>query len=220
MLDTYEPYERDGIVLGRLRDATRANAPRGEAELALLDRTYAARDLQWIPVAWGSALDSLARKMDPVAASLDGSPQTLHDLVAGEEGSLRVTGGDPFIAYDLSARGIVPTQAGLLKFDFTCKRREPASTAVPAIPRVQVFFWGAGSGPSETASLYFNGADGTIIVPLDAYPRYLDLASLGGVRIDLDNADACAAIAVRNVGLFQRHTVLDYARTAAHPRGP
>ena len=221
MLDTYEPYEQEGIVLGRLRDASRATAPRSEAELALLDRTYTTRDLSWIPAAWGGALGSLARKMDPVAASLDGSPHTLHDLVAGEDGSLRVTGGDPFIAYDVSASGIVPAQAGLLKFDFTCKRHLPGSTPIPAIPRLQVFFWGDGkSGPTESTSLYFNGADGTMIVPLDAYPRYLDLANLSGVRIDLDNADACAAFTVRNVGLFQRHTVLDYARAAAHPRRP
>ncbi len=221
MLDTYEPYEQEGIVLGRLRDASRATAPRSEAELALLDRTYTTRDLAWIPAAWGGSLDSLARKMDPVAASLDGSPYTLHDLVADEDGVLRVTGGDPFIAFDVSAHTIAPSQGGLLKFDFSCKRLLPGSTPVPAIPRLQVFFWGDGkSGPTESTSLYFNGADGTMIVPLDAYPRYLDLANLTGVRIDLDNADACAAITVRNVGLFQRHTVLDYARAAQHSRRP
>jgi hypothetical protein len=84
-----------------------------------------------------------------------------------------------------------------------------------------VFYWGGAlGGAAESASFYFNAADGTMIVPLDAYPRYLDLASLAGVRIDLDTVDACAAITVRNVGLYQRHSVLDYARAAQRPRGP
>ena len=219
MLDTYEPYEQAGIVLGRVRDASRSGAPRGEPELALLDRIYAARNLEWIPVAWGRSLDSLARKMDPVGPALDTSPQSRHDLVASDGGALRVTGADPFVVYDVSAHAIAPAQAGLLKFDFTCARPPPGPTPDPPYPRLQVFFWGdAQAGPSESASFFFNAADGTMIVPLDAYPRYLDLATLAGVRIDLDIAAACTAITLRNVGLYQRHSVLDYARATSRRR--
>jgi hypothetical protein len=211
VLDTYQPYERDGVVLGRLRDGARGVPRLAESELALLDRIYAMRHLQWIPVSWGRSLDTLARKMDPVAVALDESPHSLHDLAA-DGTSLRVVGPDPFLSYDVSARLIEPPQAGLLKFDFACTKRT-------AQPRLQLFFWGdAEGGPTESGSFYFNAADGTMIVPLDAYPRYLNLATLRGLRFDLDNAEACSAISIRNVGLYQRHSVLDYARAASRAR--
>ena len=211
VLDTYQPYERDGVVLGRLRDGARGAPPRAESELALLDRIYAARHLQWIPVAWGRSLDSLAHKMDLVVGLLDASPHSTHDL-APDGAAWRVTGVDPYLSYDVSAYAIAPAQAGLLKFDFACTKR-----AAP--PRLQVFFWGdAQGGPTESGSFYFNAADGTMIVPLDAYPRYLNLATLRGLRFDLDNAEACSAISIGNVGLYQRHSVLDYARAAPRAR--
>jgi hypothetical protein len=58
--------------------------------------------------------------------------------------------------------------------------------------------------PSETNSLRFEAEDGTLIVPLDVYPRWLALGSVHGIRIDLDNPAACSAIEVTNGSLQQR----------------
>jgi hypothetical protein len=212
VLDTYEPHERDGFVFGRLRAPGATGASRSEAELALLDRLYAAPDLHWIPVSWGRSLSTLAARMDAVASSLEDSPRTLHDL-AHEGGTLRVMGGDPFASFDVSGRAIAPAHAGLLKFDFECTRPPPGTQPATAIPRIQLFFWGdAQEGPSERSSFRFNATNGTMIVPLDAFPRYLVLARLRGLRIDLDALDACQSIAIRNVGLYQRRGVADDGR--------
>ena len=110
-----------------------------------------------------------------------------------------------FVRTGCAALGMAAFQAGLDKLGLISAYARPAAADYRAL--VCVFLGGGNDGNS-------------MIVPLDAYPRYLDLANLSGVRIDLDNADACAAFTVRNVGLFQRHTVLDYARAAAHPRRP
>lgn len=72
-------------------------------------------------------------------------------------------------------------------------------------PRIQAFWWGdEQTGSTEAASLRFTADNGVLIVPVDAYPRWLTLSNIRGVRINLDNAAACGAITVSNVALYQR----------------
>lgn len=129
--------------------------------------------------------------------SLDELNPSLNQL-AVQEGAYRVDGSDPSISFDLSAFNISGHDAGLLKFEFRCSGRA-------AEPRMQVFWWGDGQqGPFEASSVRFNAEDGTLIVPLDASPRWLTLQHVKGIRIDLDNAGACSSFKVDNLGLYQR----------------
>jgi hypothetical protein len=162
----------------------------------LLDKPFAVPDLSYIPVSWGRSVNSLSARMRHVV-DLDPLPLSMRDMrVDGK--SYIVTGNDPQLLFELTGLQLSGRQAGLLKMDFTCHQRR-------AKPRIQVFWWGDDqTGPSEPASSRFNAENGTLIVPLDAYPRWLTLEKVKGLRIDLDNAEACASISVRNVALFQR----------------
>ena len=174
--------------------------PRPEAiaeyQAALLQRAFASPDLKKIPVAWGRSQVSLSNKM-VLINNLDNVKPSLNQLVA-QENSYRVDGGDPSMSFDLSALNLSGHDAGLLKFEFRCSGRA-------AEPRMQVFWWGDGQqGPLEASSVRFNAEDGTLIVPLDASPRWLTLQHVKGIRIDLDNAGACSSFKVDNLGLYQR----------------
>ncbi|OAE16956.1 hypothetical protein A2T76_08405 [Pseudomonas brenneri] len=167
-----------------------------EYKTALLQKAFGQAELQKIPVAWGRSQASLDIKMARVK-SLDELNPSLNQLLV-QEGAYRVEGADPSMSFDVSALNISGHDAGLLKFEFRCSDRA-------AEPRMQVFWWGDGQqGPLEASSVRFNAEDGTLIVPLDASPRWLTLQHVKGIRIDLDNAGACSSFKVDNLGLYQR----------------
>lgn len=167
-----------------------------EYKLALLQKSFAQSELGKIPVAWGRSEKSLAKRMNLIK-SLDGLQPTLHDLIT-ENGRYKVSGIDPYLSFDLAGLDISGSDAGLLRFDFECSGRIGDT-------RLQVFWWGDVSpGPNENSSIHFSPENGTLIVPLDASPRWLTLKRLKGIRVDLDNSAACKDIRVRNVALMQR----------------
>ena len=128
----------------------------------------------------------------------DGMSPKLYQLVL-ENGAYKVTGTDPQLIFDVSRFNLSGREAGLLMFDFGCM-------AKTAEPRIQVFWWGDDRGePSEQFSIKFTADEGSLIVPLDASPRWLTMKYIKGIRIDLDNASACGAFSVTNLGLFQRY---------------
>ncbi|MGZ9042755.1 MAG: hypothetical protein ACXW27_18190, partial [Allosphingosinicella sp.] len=72
-------------------------------------------------------------------------------------------------------------------------------------PRLQVFWWGdEQAGPNEAASLRLTADDGVLIVPLDAFPRWLTLDRVRGLRLDLDDTAACGAMIVKDFAFHQR----------------
>jgi len=171
---------------------------RNEYRALLFQNAFSPRDLNIgkVPVSWGRSERSLREKMIPVE-SLDDLQYKYKDVVA-ENGVYRVTGRDPQIIIDMLDEPISGRDAGLLKFDFFChgQRKDP---------KIQIFWWGDHrSHPLERYSLKFAAESGTLIVPLDASPLWLTLEEIKGVRIDLDDADACRSFNVDNVGLFQR----------------
>lgn len=171
-----------------------------EFRLALLEKSFTTKELAEIPIAWGRSESSLIKRMELVGKIDQVSPST-HDMTL-ENGSYKIVGNDPQIIFDLSSAALSGHDTGLLRFEFLCLNQN-------AEPRIQVFWWGdEQTGPSEAASLKFTADDGVLIVPLDAYPRWLTLGKIQGVRIDLDNAAACGAIKVSNVALYQRKAVL------------
>jgi hypothetical protein len=168
---------------------------RQELSAQLMNHVFAVADLRKVPVAWGLSAASLAAGMKQVA-DLDFSHAALHDLTPAGD-NFHVAGTDPYMWLDLTLRKIAGQSAGLLKFDVFC---EGATN-----PRMQIFWWGdemVGAAPSQ--SLYFTAANGTVIVPLDAYPGWLEMKQIKGLRIDLDNAAACQKFAVKNMSLNQR----------------
>lgn len=167
--------------------------------LALLDKAFSVRDLAKVPLAWGRSESSLEKRMELVRP-FDPTMVSTHDLVPQMQ-SHRISGNDPQITFDVSGLEVSGRGAGLLRFDFSCFGQR-------AEPRLQVFWWGDDQpGPTEAASVRFTAENGVLIVPLDAYPRWLALQKVVGIRFDLDSAAACDAISFQNLSLFQRKSV-------------
>jgi hypothetical protein len=178
-------------------DATLEPALQAEYRLSLQDAVFATPELGKIPVAWGRSDRSLSKKMTQVAA-LDASPLIARDLKLAS-GVFNVTGGNPQLNFDLSALGVSGRAAGLLRFEFSCVGRR-------ATPRFQIAWWGdQQSAPADAAHLSFTADDGVLIVPLDAYPRWLTLARVRGLQMTLADPNACSAFGIRNVALYQRN---------------
>lgn len=167
-----------------------------EYQAALLQRAFALPQLKRIPIAWGRSQATLSEKMTLIKR-LDEIKPSLKHLVA-QKGSYKVDGADPYLIFDLSRWKLSGRDAGLLKFEFRCVGRA-------AEPRIQVLWWGDGQrGAFEPSSVRFNAENGTLIVPLEASPRWLTLQHVKGLRIDLDNPDSCSSFSINNLGIYQR----------------
>lgn len=168
---------------------------RQQLSAQLMDHVFAVADLRKVPVAWGQSASSLSAVMKH-NADLDFSHAGLHDL-APEGDVFRVTGSDPYLWLDLTQQNLAGQSAGLLKFDLACE-------GAPN-PQIRIFWWGddmQGADPSQ--SLIFTAANGTMIVPLDAYPGWLGMKQVKGLRVDLETAGACQKLSVKRASLNQR----------------
>jgi len=172
---------------------------RSEYNSILFQEAFGVVELQSIPVAWGRSADSLATKVSLVA-DLAGVEPVILDLEVGHGGvgTYEVTGADPNLTYDIAGLDLEGRDAGLLRFDFHCAGQL-------GNPRLQVFWWGDDHlVPFEESSMHFDAADGALIVPLDASPRWLLLERLRGLRIDLADSSTCAEFSIENLELLQR----------------
>lgn len=176
-----------------------ANIDQKEWRLSLFEKAFAVPHLAKIPVSWGRSEASLLKRMKLVK-KLDPVLTSTLDL-ALENGTYKVSGNDPQMVFDISGLDISGKDAGLLRFEFSCLNKKFE-------PEIQVFYWGDDQpGPTEVASFRFTADDGVLIVPLDAYPRWLTISKVSGLRLDLANANACATIRISNVELYQRRSV-------------
>ncbi|MBW8305976.1 MAG: hypothetical protein K0M46_03790 [Thiobacillus sp.] len=167
-----------------------------EYRASLFQRSFSISDFQKIPVAWGRSEKSLKNKMTLVNG-LDGISPSYHQIIP-EARVNRVNGDDPQFSVEIASLALSGRDAGLLKFDFTCYGKSGE-------PRIQVYWWGDDrEGPFEPSSVRFTADNGILIVPLDTSPFWLTLKKIKGIRIDLDNASACKAFSLENMGLFQR----------------
>lgn len=178
----------------------RMDQPRLSAyRAALLQRAFSVADYAKVPIAWGRSERSLLHKMELVTP-LASRKQLFRDLRL--EGNIyKIVGPDPQINFDLSDLKLSGRDVGLLRFEFTCIGQIKN-------PNMQMFWWGdSDSGPSEASSVRFSLENGVLIVPLDAAPSWLTLGLVRGLRLDLDNAAACAGIRIEDAGLYQRAIV-------------
>jgi hypothetical protein len=161
----------------------------------LMDHVFAVADLRKVPVAWGQSSSSLNAVMKH-NADLDFSNAGLHDVVQ-ESNAYRVIGTDPYIWLNLARQNFAGQSAGLLKFDFFC---EGSSN-----PQLRVFWWGDDiQDATPLQSLIFTASNGTVIVPLDAYPGWLGISRVSGMRIDLETAGDCKIFSIKRASLNQR----------------
>jgi hypothetical protein len=175
-----------------------------ERRLALLDRAYALPDLEKLPLAWGRSYNSLKKRMTLVG-DIEPLKKAYHDIEPKKNGSLKITGTDPQVNYyDLNPLKISGKNAGLLKFRFQCINQHDT-------PKFQIFWRGDDmQNFTETTSMRFIGnkkGKTNLIIPLDAYPRWLTLSKIKSLRIDLDNPGACDSIIIESPALYQRKSI-------------
>lgn len=185
-------------VVGHEIQVLLSDRRRQEVSAQLMDRVFAVADLRKIPVAWGQSAGSLRHAMRRVA-DLDFSRAELHD--PAQVGN---AGAAPYVWTDSTQQNLAGRSAGLLQFNLACGG---ATT-----PRIRVSWWGDHMGsPHPSQSLVFTAANGTVIVPLDAYPSWVELDRVKGIRIDLEPVGACKAFVVQHATLNQRINLSDQA---------
>jgi hypothetical protein len=188
-------HRDDALALDSLK-VTISGPAEHAYRLALFEKAVSASDLGKIPVAWGSSETSLQERMEALP-KLGFLTPIVHDVV-WTTGAIRVTGADPHLTFDLSRFAISGRDAGLLRLEFACQDQT-------AEPRIQLFWWGdEQTGPDERSSLRFTANDGVLLVPLDAFPSWLTLGHVRGLRLDLDDATACGAMIVKDLAFHQR----------------
>lgn len=173
---------------------------RQQLSTKLMDHVFAVVDLRRVPVAWGQSASSLSAVMKHTA-DLDTSHAGLHDLTL-EGNAFHVIGTDPYLWIDMTQQNVAGQSAGLLKFDLAC--------AGVSNPQLRIFWWGddmQGADPSQ--SLIFTAANGTMIVPLDAYPSWLGMKQVKGLRIDQETPSVCQTFSIQHATLNQRTNILE-----------
>lgn len=161
----------------------------------LFQKSFGVDDFKKIPIAWGRSLKTLESKLN-LSSDLSSTPFTAKDFsVQGD--SLKVSGPDPQLIFDVSNLSLAGQDSGVLRFDFSCKNEHQD-------PRIQLFWWGDTiEGPTEALSVKFNAENGSIVVPLEALPLWLMMKKIVGLRIDLDNAASCTSVKFKHLALYR-----------------
>jgi hypothetical protein len=179
--------------------ALRPAARDRETELAILDAAFAQAALQAIPQSWGASWPSLAGGLSKVA-DLPVGKAGLHALRRLPDGRFEITGPDPYLVIPAAGPGLSGAGAGLLVLDF-------ASDALAGKPvTLQLFYTIDGQTSEEKKSLTLTTTGGRLVVPLDAYPRWLLAGRIDAVRIDVADPAPCRAFSLANVALYQRNS--------------
>ncbi len=176
------------------------DSQRQRLSLRLMDHVFSVADLRKVPVAWGKSASTLTTVMKNIT-NLDFLHAGVHDLVM-EDNAFRVVGTDPYLWLDLAPKNLTGQAAGLLKFDFSCDESPN--------PQLRIFWWGdemQGADPSQ--SLTFTATNGTVIIPLDAYPSWLGMKLIKGLRIDVETPNACETFSIQLASLNQRTNLIE-----------
>lgn len=168
---------------------------RQQLSAQLMDHVFAVANLRKIPVAWGQSAGSLSAVMKHVV-ELNIPDAALNDFMP-EKNTYRVTGANPYLELDIARQNVAGQSAGLLKFDLACEGSNS--------PQLRIFWWGDDMRGAELSrALIFTAANGSVIVPLDAYPSWLAIKQVKGLRIALETPGACRMLSIRHASLSQR----------------
>jgi hypothetical protein len=170
------------------------------ARLLLLDAVFRMKSIDELPVAWGRSLATLGPQLRPVRTIGPDLPVVLNSVRNIGGGQYQITGPAPSLTFDISRWNLTGREAGILTFSFSCGNDNLKSL-------VEVF-WGAPStGPNEPTVVRFVARNGTLVVPLDAAPRWLLAKELGNLGFSIAEPAQCTEFTLSNVQLWQRTSV-------------
>ncbi|MGO4546881.1 hypothetical protein AB4Z29_18950 [Paenibacillus sp. 2TAB23] len=157
----------------------------------LLSNVFVQKDLMSIPIAWGRNLSRIDR-FDGVNIQLKEINKS--NIQRIETGWNHVTGTDPYITWEVNA----PMDG--LKSDFISFELDFKTT--PTYPFKLQLFWDVENQISERNSFYFNGYDGTYLLPLGSNPSWLLNEAIRYIRLDIDGLDESTEFEVKNIKIL------------------
>jgi len=205
VMDNYIPVAMGDLIVGVHKnkvDTFQSRFPKvilstasGDTML-LWDKVFLLKDLQQLPISWGSSQKTLNNRMNNIK-DINFSIIGFNNTKVIEPEKYQVTGDDPSIVYDISQQVISGSDAGILSFDFTCDKENTK-------PRMQVFWSADNYEMNEVTSVHFNVHNGHVILPLDVAPRWLSAKHIKNIRIDLADKNSCPIFSIKNLSLGKR----------------
>jgi len=170
-----------------------------EQALTTLDRVFFTQYLHWTPFTFGQSARSLRGSMRDVLPLDPTRAAAVMDAERQADGTYKITGALPALQFDLTAQRLRGRDAGLLRFDFRCLVRSVRPTVV-------VRWTGPDGLFNNSKTVYFPSQGTTMIVPLDAAPRWLLSPNVGTLRLEF-RPEGCTAFSLDNIALAQRTEV-------------
>ncbi len=180
-----------------------------DANLALLDSIFRQSDLRQLPFAWADAYESLQDELVPVLdLDAEGIVQLRPDTSFLAPNLYLTEGSDPGVTYYFPAQDLAARDAGILSFRFSCWADHEVA------PQLEIFFSGDDMpDPRPQMRIVTVPRNGTMLIPLDAYPRWLRLEHAKQIRFDLSSQSVgtalCDGFEISNVQLYQRRSVAE-----------
>ncbi|MEM6429482.1 MAG: hypothetical protein AAF708_09610, partial [Deinococcota bacterium] len=180
-----------------------------DANLALLDSIFRQSDLRQLPIAWADSYESLQDELVPVLdLEAEGIVQLRPDTSFLAPNWYSTEGSDPGVTYYFPAQDLAARDAGILGFTFNCWADHVVA------PQLEIFFSGDDMpDPRPQMRIVTVPRNGTMLIPLDAYPRWLVLKHAKQIRFDLSSQTVgtplCDGFEISNVQLYQRRSVAE-----------
>lgn len=175
-----------------------ANSP--EARLTLLDKLFRVTNLVSIPSSWGRSLGSLQSKLVPMQDISPKIQPSLHSITPAGGDRYQVTGDKPTLTFNLSSLNVQGRDAGLLAFQFSCKRRSKTRVALSWQRQDEL-------QPDNAARLEMTLKKGQQLVPLDIAPRWLLAKNIKLIQFELLDPASCSNFSISDLKLYQRSEV-------------
>jgi hypothetical protein len=166
-----------------------------EQALQILDRNFLPTVLDRLADSLGRSIDTLDDRLKEVVRLDPDRVSEMRDIQRDPTGVYTVTGTKPTITFDLASHGLRGRDAGVLRFDFQCRNTR-------AKPMFEVSWTTRGMEPAQPMT--FAGRKGTMVLPLDAAPRWLLSPKIGTFSIAMTHSNGCTAFTLTDVALEQR----------------
>lgn len=200
-----------GTQVWMIRDDRVSRLPPGEANvvlalndpaaLAMLDPIYRREDLEAVPASWGRSAASLDPTLSTVLQLPAGMSVVAHAVLRAGPDAYAITGGDPYVRFDIADRHLSGRQAGVMSFDFVC-------AAPDATPILGLYWSTPQSSEGVSTFLRFQGHQGRLIVPVDSAPSWLLAERIDSLRFDIEGDSAgCGTFSIRNITFSARRAV-------------
>jgi hypothetical protein len=205
IIENYEPFKIDGFIIALSKasinrgDWGSISNPSLEKRIELFEQAFSKKNMNYekIPISWGRSIDSLSPKMEKRLDSDSIKNSLNHDVEIQKNNNYKVVGNNPSVTFNFKGALLSGDKAGILKYDFAC-------ISQPQDTKFQIYWKKFEDYFSEENSLFFTGTNGTLLVPLDSFPKWYLLRDIVEIKLRLLNSESCQEFSVKNISFNQR----------------